>query len=108
MNEDKSLVLTCNGEVFNYIELRKELRRLGHRSCTDTDVEAILHGYEEWKEDVFTHLTGMFAFSIWDCKSQRLFLARDFLGIKPLYYRNENGVLLYASEIRKNSAVSNS
>ena len=85
-NEDRTLVITFNGEIYNYQDLRRELLSAGHTFTTQTDTETILHGFEEWGEHVLDHLRGMFAFAIWNTKTKRLFLARDFFGIKPLYY----------------------
>ncbi len=85
--DDRRLALINNGEIYNAPELRAELEAKGHRFSTDhSDTEVILRGYEEWGQDVVTHLTGMFAFALWDSTHQELFLARDRLGIKPLYY----------------------
>ncbi len=99
-NEDKSLWLTCNGEIYNYPELRKELINRGHQFLSRTDSEVILHGYEEWGATVLQKLKGMFAFAIWDENNRKLFLARDRFGIKPLYYYYDNQILIFASEIK--------
>lgn len=99
-NEDKSLVITFNGEIYNFQELRAQLEAKGHVFSTRTDTEVILHGYEEWGEDVPKHLRGMFAFVIYDRKSETLFGARDIFGIKPYYYYQQGGAFLYASEIK--------
>ena len=85
-NEDRSLALVANGEIYNYVELRKQLQALGHRFSTDGDCETILHLYEEYGLDCVQHLRGMFVFALWDERLQRLFLARDRMGEKPLYY----------------------
>ncbi len=99
-NEDKTLVLTFNGEIYNYRELREKLLARGHFFYTNTDSEVLVHGYEEWGEEMLLQLRGMFAFAIWDTRQQSLFLARDFFGIKPLYYMQCQGSLVYASEIK--------
>ncbi|MES2620509.1 MAG: asparagine synthase (glutamine-hydrolyzing) [Bacteroidota bacterium] len=99
-NEDDSLWLTFNGEIYNYLELRSELEKCGHRFHSHTDSEVILHGYEEWGFDVVNHLKGMFAFGLWDEKSRRLFIARDRFGIKPIYYYYHHGNFVFGSEIK--------
>lgn len=101
-NEDRSCVLVFNGEIYNYAELRKELRGKGHRFTSQTDSEVIIHGYEEYGVGILQRLRGMFAFAIWDDKRQSLLLARDFFGIKPLYYsrHTKDGCLLFGSEIK--------
>ena len=100
-SEDRTLSLVFNGEIYNAPELRLELSHRGHAFTTDhSDTEVILRGYEQWGRDVVTHLTGMFAFAIWDGRRRELFLARDRLGIKPLYYTENGGRLLFASEIK--------
>lgn len=85
-NEDESLVLTFNGEIYNYKELLLELLAAGHTFHSHTDSEVLLHGYEEWGTELVTKLRGMFAFVIWDKKKEQLFGARDMFGIKPFYY----------------------
>ena len=85
-NEDDTVWIVFNGEIYNYQELRKELLGKGHRFKTETDTEVIIHAYEEYGEDFLSRLRGMFAFAIWDEKKQQLLLARDRVGIKPLYY----------------------
>jgi asparagine synthase (glutamine-hydrolysing) len=100
-NADHTLALIFNGEIYNAPELRVELDRAGHAFSTDhSDTEVILRGYEEWGQDVVTHLTGMFAFALWDAGRNELFLARDRLGIKPLYYAQSGGRVIFASEIK--------
>ncbi len=99
-NEDGAVVLTFNGEIFNFQALRIELEGAGHIFRSNTDCEAVLHGYEEWGTGVLDRLNGMFAFAIWDRSSGRLFLARDRYGVKPLYWYNRSGVFLFASEIK--------
>lgn len=99
-NEDQSVWLTFNGEIYNYRELRKELEAGGHRFRTDSDSECIVHLYEESGIDCLARMRGMFALAVWDRRRRRLFLARDRMGQKPLVYRQENGRLLFASEIK--------
>ncbi len=99
-NEDKSMVISFNGEIYNYKDLKKELEDNGHIFSTNTDTEVIIHGFEQWKEQILYKLRGMFAFAIWDIKEQELFIARDFFGIKPLHYCLCNDNFLYASEIK--------
>lgn len=99
-NEDKSLVLVFNGEIYNYQELRKELVEAGHIFTSNTDSETLIHGFEEWGESLVDRLRGMYAFAIWDVKRKRLFAARDIFGIKPLYYAQMNQTLLFGSEIK--------
>ena len=99
-NEDGTCHLIFNGEIYNYKDLRKDLEAKGHVFKTQTDSETILHGYEEYGEDIVNHLRGMFAFAIWDEKSQTLTCARDPFGIKPFFYAQDNGALLFASEIK--------
>lgn len=98
-NEDGSLVLLCDGEIFNYQELKQVLIRMGHTFRTNSDVEVLLHFYEEDDFDFLNKLNGKFAFAIYDRKNRRLFLARDQFGAKPLYYANVNGLFIFASEI---------
>jgi asparagine synthase (glutamine-hydrolysing) len=99
-NEDGSVVLMCNGEIFNYLELKKGLIQKGHTFRTNSDVEVLLHLYEEHGIDFLNKLNGQFAFVIYDRKNRRLFLARDQFGINPLYYANVNGLFIFASEIK--------
>ncbi len=99
-NEDKKLVVIFNGEIYNYIELKNKLKKKNHKFTTNSDTEVLLHGYEEWKEDLPKYLRGMFAFAIWDIKNETLFMARDQWGIKPLYYYKNNDKFLFASEIK--------
>lgn len=97
-NEDDTVWIIFNGEIYNYLELRNELIKLGHKFSTQSDTEVIVHAYEEWKGKCVHHLNGMFAFAIYD--GEKLFLARDRLGIKPLYYTIQNGRFVFASEIK--------
>ncbi|HEY6157086.1 MAG TPA: asparagine synthase (glutamine-hydrolyzing) [Gemmatimonadales bacterium] len=99
-NERRNLVCICNGELYNFKTLARELKDLGHVFATGSDVEVALHGYETWGDDVVTRLNGMFALAIWDAPRRRLFLARDRLGKKPLYYTQLRGTLAFASELR--------
>jgi asparagine synthase (glutamine-hydrolysing) len=99
-NEDGTLWITYNGEIYNYVELKAELVKLGHVFHSHTDTEVIIHGYEQWGSDVLHRLKGMFAFAIWDETKRELFLARDRFGIKPLYYYYEDGNFVFASEIK--------
>jgi asparagine synthase (glutamine-hydrolysing) len=99
-NEDKSVVLMCNGEIYNYLELRKGLIQQGHVFRTNSDVEVLLHLYEEDGLDFLNKLNGQFAFVIYDRKKKRLFVARDHFGINPLYYTVKDGVFIFASEIK--------
>lgn len=99
-NEDRSLILVANGEIYNYRELRAELETLGHRFATHSDCETILHGYEAWGIAFLDRLQGMFAFALHDVQRGELILARDRLGIKPLYYCRDSRGLAFASEIK--------
>ena len=99
-NEDGTKWLVFNGEIFNYLELRKELEKQGHRFATDSDTEVIVHLFEQHGPKCVNHLNGQFAFAVWDEKTRQLFLARDRCGIRPLYYTQLNGELVFASEIK--------
>jgi len=99
-DEDGKLWIVFNGEIYNHLELRKELESKGHRYKSRTDTETILHGYEQWGPDVVHKLRGMFAFAIWEAGSGSLFMARDRIGIKPLYYAANGSRLAFASEIK--------
>lgn len=99
-NEDKSLVLTFNGEIYNYKDLREELVAFGHKFYTQTDSEVLIHGYEQWGEDMLDKLRGMFAFVIFNKNTNEVFGARDFFGIKPLYYAKMGETLMWGSEIK--------
>jgi asparagine synthase (glutamine-hydrolysing) len=99
-NETGDAVVTFNGEIYNFQKLRVELEALGHQFHSRTDTEVILHGYEQWGEACVEHFNGMFAFGLWDRRRQRLFLARDRYGVKPLYWYHRDGVFLFASEIK--------
>ena len=99
-NEDNTIWIVFNGEIYNHGDLRRELEGKGHIYKTRSDTETILHGYEEWGEEVVHRLRGMFAFAIWDEHQKRLFLARDRIGIKPLYYTWQRGNFVFGSEIK--------
>ena len=99
-NEDQSIVVVFNGEIYNFQELREELKQSGHFFRTQSDTEVLVHGYEEWGEVLTEKLRGMYAFAIWDTAKKILYLARDKWGIKPLYYYQTDHSLLFASEIK--------
>ncbi len=99
-NEDRSICIVFNGEIYNYPELRRQLLAHGHRFRTNGDTETIVHLYEEYGTRCVDHLRGMFAFAIWDERAKQLLLARDRLGIKPLYYAERDGALIFASELK--------
>ena len=99
-NEDRTAVLVHNGEIYNYKPLRRTLQQQGHFFCTESDSETILHAYEQYGKDFIHHLNGMFAFAIWDSRKNSMLLARDRLGIKPLYYRHDGRRLYFASELK--------
>jgi len=99
-NEDRNIWVIFNGEIFNYIELREELQKKGHRFYTKSDTEVLAHLYEEKGVEFLNDLNGQFAFAIWDSKAKRLMLARDRLGIRPLFYTSVDGSLIFASEIK--------
>ena len=99
-NEDGTLWITFNGEIFNYIELRRELQSRGHQFSTKSDTEVIVHAFEEWGRDCLNHFNGQFAFALYDKKDGSLFLARDRLGIRPLFYTIHNRRFYFGSEIK--------
>lgn len=99
-NEDRTVWVVFNGEIFNYVELREVLERRGHRFYTHSDTEVIVHLYEEHGDDFVLHLNGQFAIALWDARRRRLVLARDRVGIRPLYYTMARGRLLFASEMK--------
>ncbi len=99
-NEDDTLQLVCNGEIYNSPQLRQELIAKGHRFKTQTDVEVILHLYEEHGQRCVSYLRGMFAFAIWDGRKKTLFLARDHMGQKPLFYYSDGDVFVFSSEVK--------
>jgi asparagine synthase (glutamine-hydrolysing) len=104
-NEDESVIAVFNGEIYNFQELRDDLIRKGHRFYTRTDTEVLVHLYEELGEHLVERLNGMFGFAIWDRQTRSLLLARDRIGIKPLYYAFDNGRLAFASELKSLLAV---
>lgn len=99
-NQDERIWITYNGEIYNFSQLRRELKGLGYTFHSETDTEVLLHGYEAWGEEVVQNLRGMFAFALWDAQNEKLFLARDPTGIKPIYYYTDNIVFLFSSELR--------
>ncbi len=99
-NEDKSIWIVFNGEIYNYLDVRNDLEQRGHSFATRSDTEVMVHGWEEWGETSVEHLRGMFAYALWDMRSGTLFLARDRLGKKPLYYTVVDGSLFFGSEIK--------
>jgi asparagine synthase (glutamine-hydrolysing) len=99
-NEDESIYIVFNGEIYNFLELKEQLYKKGHKFKTNSDTEVILHLYEDYQENCVELLRGMFAFAIYDKNNKKLFLARDRIGIKPLYYSLYNGKLYFASEIK--------
>jgi asparagine synthase (glutamine-hydrolysing) len=99
-NQDETLWIIFNGEIFNYIELRKELVDLGHRFRTQSDTEVIVHAWEAWGEKCFARMNGQWALALWDSKARRLILSRDRIGVRPLYVREERGRLWFASEAK--------
>ena len=99
-NEDGTICVVFNGEIYNFIELRQRLESLGHRFVTHSDTEVIVHAYEQWGPSCVNRFNGMFAFAVWDSEKRELFLARDHLGVKPLYYATVGRRLLFASEIK--------
>ncbi|MBQ2444067.1 MAG: asparagine synthase (glutamine-hydrolyzing) [Clostridia bacterium] len=99
-NEDRTMVLTFNGEIYNYRDLRKELISLGHKFYTESDSEVLIHGFEQWQEKLLDRLRGMFGFAIYNTKDNSLFIARDFFGIKPMHYAKVGDNFVYGSEIK--------
>ncbi len=100
MNEDQTLCLIHNGEIYNFKELRDQLKNLGHVFTTRSDTEVILHAYEQWDEAFLSKIKGMFAFALWDSRREKLLLARDRFGEKPLYYRVTPTEIIFASELK--------
>lgn len=99
-NEDGTLQVVFNGEIYNFVELRDELIRFGHVFTTRSDTEVIVHAYEQWGTDCVSRFNGIFSFALWDTRRKQLLLARDHLGVKPLYYAMVGSRLLFASEIK--------
>src|SRR5512137_1149095 len=99
-NEDGTLWIAFNGEIFNYLELREELVALGHRFRTRSDTEVIVHAWEAWGEDAFRRFNGQFAIALWDAAREELILSRDRLGVRPLYLAEHGGRLWFASEVK--------
>src|SRR5246500_988388 len=99
-NEEENVWIVYNGELYNHQELRQDLEARGHRYRTKSDTETIVHLYEEYGRGCVKYLRGMFAFAIWDRRKRKLFIARDRLGIKPLYYWYDGKILLFGSEIK--------
>ena len=99
-NEDRTVVAVFNGEIYNFGELRDKLRQRGHRLTTGGDSECLVHLYEDYGDDLVHHLRGMFAFAIWDAAERRLLLARDRVGKKPLYWREDGTSLAFGSELK--------
>ena len=99
-NEDGTIWITFNGEIFNYIELRQELKKTGHKFKTKSDTEVIVHAYEQWGKECLERFNGQFAFAIYDMKNESLFVARDRLGIRPVFYTIHDGCFYFASEIK--------
>ena len=97
---EESVWVVFNGEIYNYLELRAELEKFGHKFRTSSDTEVIIHGYKQWGNDVFNYLNGMFGAGIWDVRRKKLLVARDPMGIKLIYYKLTNGTLTFGSEIR--------
>src|SRR4051812_24085912 len=100
-NEDRTVWVTYNGEIYNYQELHQELLAYGHQFRSHSDTEVLVHGYEQWGiEGLLTRLRGMFAFALYDARERTVLLARDHVGIKPLYYSTGHDALLFASEVK--------
>ena len=97
-NADGSLVVVCNGEIYNYRELRRELEAAGHCFSTHSDTEVLLHGFAQWGDGVLDRLNGMYGFALWDSRQQTLRVGRDRLGIKPIYFLNDGHQVAFASE----------
>ncbi len=100
LSKDGRFVITYNGEIFNFQELRDQLKLAGHRFSSNGDTEVVLAAYQQWGPACLSRFNGMFAIAIWDCRERRLFLARDRMGVKPLYYTDVNGCLAFGSEIK--------
>ena len=99
-NEDGSIVVTFNGEIYNYQEIKKDLLEKGHIFKTDADTEVLVHGYEEYGIDLLQKLRGMYAFAVWNRAKKEMFIARDIFGIKPLFYTQTDNEFVFGSEIK--------
>src|SRR5438067_10015111 len=99
-NEDRTIWIVFNGEIYNFPELRRELEAAGHHFYTSTDTEAIVHAYEQWGTRAIARLRGMFGLAIWDTRTKSLLVARDRIGIKPMHYAAVNGRLYFGSELK--------
>ena len=104
-SEDGQVVAVCNGEIYNFRELRRELEAAGHRFATHSDSEVAVHAYEEYGDAFLNKLDGMFGLALWDRRRRRLIVARDAIGIKPIYYRLDGRELMFASEAKALLAV---
>src|SRR3989339_142658 len=104
-NEDQSVSVVFNGEIYNYQELKKDLVQKGHQFRSNTDTEVIIHAWEEYGEQSFQKFNGMFAIVLWDVKKQQLVFVRDRIGIKPLYYLKKSGLLAWSSETKAFQAL---
>ena len=107
-DNEKNVWIVFNGEIYNFLELRRELEGCGHVFQTKCDTEVIIYGYKQWGEDVFNHLNGMFGLAIWDAIKQKMILARDAMGIKLIYYKISSDSVYFGSEIRAINAIQNS
>src|SRR5437867_13213258 len=99
-DQEESVWVVFNGEIYNFLELRSELEAYGHIFRTKSDTEVIVHGYRQWGDEVLNHLNGMFGLAIWDARRRRMVIARDPFGIKPIYFRIDKGQVYFGSEIR--------
>jgi asparagine synthase (glutamine-hydrolysing) len=99
-DQDSSVWLVFNGEIYNFRELKQELAGYGHTFRTTSDTEVIILGYKQWGPDILNRLNGMFGLALWDVREKKLMIARDAMGIKPIYYKNDDGRLVFGSEIR--------
>lgn len=100
MDKEKTVVISFNGEIYNHLQLRKQLESLGYKYFSNTDTETLIYAYKEWGIDFLHKLDGMFVFALFDLQKNELYLVRDRIGIKPLYFSNQNGILSFASEIK--------
>src|SRR3954454_23960064 len=106
-DSEEKIWLVFNGEIYNFKELRAELETLGHRFRTNSDTEVIIYAYKQWGEDLLLKLNGMFGLAVWDSEREKLILARDRMGIKPVYYALDGGTVLFGSELRAIIAAGN-